>query len=199
MTDTTDQAPQEQPQDAPQTPPEGTTAPEGTDTPNAPQNAAQDTDTGENGQGTDTTEDDQDKTSANAEAAKWRTRLREEEARTAELTALNESLTVALINAYVTPHMAPSLIWAAGIEPHELTGDDGLPDTEAIDLAVDAVSDHFGLQLPTPQGARPGKINTSTTPPKVSLAEYIPKSPRREGYGSAKAAPTWADAIRRGR
>lgn len=98
--------------------------------------------------------------SPNAEAAKYRRRLRDAEqahlddetawkAERDQLVAQRDALRKAEVDRIATEHgVKPSLVWAAGTELGDLVADDGTIDKDKVTVAVDTVRHDY---LPTPR------------------------------------------------
>lgn len=83
----------------------------------------------------------------NAEAAKYRTRLRETEA---ERDALAEQVTAlrraAVEDRLKAQHVPPAGFWAAGVQLEDLLDEDGNLDDKAIKAAADNAVETLGLE-----------------------------------------------------
>lgn len=98
--------------------------------------------------------------SPNAEAAKYRRRLRETEAahleaeqtwqtERAQLIAQRDGLRKAEVDRIAEDHgVKPALVWAAGTELGDLVADDGTVDKDKVSAAVDSIAKEF---LPPPR------------------------------------------------
>lgn len=152
-----------------------TTATETTATDVEQQNVNQQQDMPETPQASEADEQQDDKTKAGREAAKYRTRLRDTEA---ERDALREQLT-ALRRQVVEDASGlakPSALWLSDLDANTLFSDDGRVDTGAMTTALARVADDMGLQQ-APRTPRP--------------------DPSQGGGGSSSraGATSWADVI----
>jgi hypothetical protein len=83
--------------------------------------------------------------SPNAEAAKWRRRLRDTEAERDELAEQLQEARRQLVEQHTAGQIAPEALWASGVTVEQFVTDDGTVDVTAVDQAVDAVRRRFGI------------------------------------------------------
>ena len=95
-----------------------------------------------------------DSKNPNAEAAKYRKRLRDTEAERDALAAKIEAYQRAEVEQYAEHLQKPSAIWAAGIELADLLDDEGNIDPEKTTAAVEAAATDLGLST-RPRAPRP--------------------------------------------
>lgn len=107
-----------------------------------------------------TTDQGREPETPNAEAAKWRRRLRETEqahldaeatwkTERDQLVAQRDALRRAEVDRIATEHgVKPALVWAAGTELGDLVAEDGTVDKDKVAATVDGVRREF---LPAPR------------------------------------------------
>lgn len=118
---------------------------------------------------TDTTADpDKGRSKSGAEAAKYRTQLRETEAQRDTLAAKVETLQKAQVEALAADLAKPAALWATGTSLADLLDDDGNVDADKVTEAVARARDELGLaaavRSPRPdptQGAQGGTPRAS--------------------------------------
>lgn len=114
-------------------------------------------------------DNDTEQDSSNAEAAKWRKRLRETEAERDELREQVEALQRQQVEAIVTAAgLKPAAVWKVA-ELDALLGDDGAVSAEAVTQAVEQARDELGVQ-PLGKGGAP-------VPGVGSRPEHQPQTP----------------------
>lgn len=120
--------------------------------------------------------------SPNAEAAKWRKKLRKAEAERDQLAEQVEALQRQQIEALVTgAGVKPAALWAIS-SLDALVNDDGTVSAEAVTQAIDTARDQLGV-TPLGKGGAPipGIGNRPTTAPKSPrdrFAEAFAPKPR---------------------
>ncbi|WP_129658573.1 Snf7 family protein [Rothia halotolerans] len=82
---------------------------------------------------------------ANREAAKYRTQLRETEAKLESVTTQRDQVQAALVETQVTG-MTPKLFWQMSDGPSEFFTDDGALDTQKIRDRMQEIRKDFGLK-----------------------------------------------------
>ena len=94
--------------------------------------------------------------SANAEAARWRVKLRETETERDGLAAQLEAVRTDQVNAHATAAgITPKALWASGAQLPELLDDNGVVDPDKVAEAVAKARTELGI--PTKQPARMGR------------------------------------------
>lgn len=79
----------------------------------------------------------------NAEAAKYRRRLRDTEAQLANLTQKHETLLRSTIEQAAADKVTPAALWDSGATLDDLLGDDGLPDPEKVRAAANTAAERY--------------------------------------------------------
>jgi hypothetical protein len=123
--------------------------------------------------------DDGDGKSANAEAAKYRRRLRDSQAQleyvTAQLDAVQRQQVELLI---AESGVKPTAVWSVtGVA--ELLGDDGAIDTEKVTAAVETAREKFGIPKRQKGNYVPGVGNQPSSPPKTDTWQTAFSPPKR--------------------
>lgn len=132
--------------------------------------------------GPDDRDGQQQNESPNAEAARWRKKLREAEADRDRLAEQVEALQRQQIEALVTAAgVKPAAVWAIS-SLDALVNDDGTVSAEAVTQAIDTARDQLGV-TPLGKGGAPipGIGNRPTTAPKSPrdrFAEAFAPKPR---------------------
>lgn len=113
----------------------------------------------------DASTDDTGEDSGNAEAARWRRKLRETEterdALAQQLEAVQRQQVEGLLGG-----VKPQAVWAVA-ELSELLAEDGTIDTGKVTAAVEAAREKFGITKPAKGNHVPNVGNQPSTPPKL--------------------------------
>ena len=109
---------------------------------------------------------------ARSEAAKYRTRLREDEAERDAITEKYANLLRGTIEAEarLKHHTPGAALWDAGTDPTELLADDGSLDPTKLRNACDAARTRYGIGRP-PES--PGQGMSSNTAPEVTWRDAL--------------------------
>lgn len=113
------------------------------------------------------TESDQPQTpeNPNQEAARYRHRAKEAEARAEELAGQVTALRRAAVDDRVKSHrIAPEGFWASGVQLEELLNEDGHIDDDKVRTAADNAAETLGLQRIGTRGPHVPKEGRTTNP-----------------------------------
>lgn len=120
-------------------------------------------------------EQEQEHTSPNAEAAKYRRRLRDTETKLEELTHKHDALLRSTVETMTADNVPAAALWDSGATLEDLLGDDGLPDQGKVRDAAQAAAERYQV----------GKVPRRPQP--------VPEAGRTS---LNQGKPTWGDALR---
>lgn len=110
--------------------------------------------------------------SGNAEAAKYRTRLRETEGERDTLTGRVQAMQTAEATRLASEHLKKADgLWAAGAKLEDLLDDAGNVDAGKVKTAALSAADQLGLERPRPAGHVPGEGGNGRPVVKKSFSD----------------------------
>lgn len=109
----------------------------------------------------------------NAEAAKYRTRLRDAEKALQDVTAQRDTLARSMIEGHLPAHVTPKLFWQLHEGLDGLMGDDGAVDVAAVTAAAQTIAKDYGLNLKNTAPIVPNVGNVPERPSQTMWQEVV--------------------------